>query len=176
MGEPDTDKPAQYITNTNKSLRYKNPDRKNIYPSIVPVPDSSRCPLSDPMDEMDWIGGFEQYRELIMENIEYDCLCERYDQERLDEIIEIMLDAICGKRDHIRIGGADYPAEMVKSRLLSINSEHIEYVMDCLNDSTAKVNKIDAYLLKCLYTAPTTIDSYYSSLVNHDWAASFRKK
>jgi len=44
------------------------------------------------MDGMDMI---DSYREMIMDNIEYDCLIERYGQERLDGVVELMLETVC---------------------------------------------------------------------------------
>ena len=74
----------------------------------------------------------ESYRELILENIEYDYLIQnhRLDRDRLDELVELMVDTVCSNREMIRIAGDDYPAEVVKSRFLKLNSSHIEYVLD----------------------------------------------
>ena len=112
----------------------------------------------------------ENYRELILENIEYDILVqnERMDRDRLNELVELMVDTICSRREMIRIAGDDYPAEVVKSRFLKLNSSHIEYVLDRMRDNTTYVRNIKKYLLAALYNAPATIDSYYASLVNHD--------
>lgn len=68
----------------------------------------------------------------------------------------------------IRIAGDDYPAEVVKSRFMKLDSSHVQYVMDCMKDNTTYVRNIKKYLLAALYNAPTTINSYYSSLVQHD--------
>ena len=112
----------------------------------------------------------ENYRELILENIEYDILIqnERMEHDRLDELVELMVDTVCSRRETIRIAGDDYPAEVVKSRFLKLNSSHIEYVLDRMRENTTYVRNIKKYLLVALYNAPTTIDSYYASLVNHD--------
>ena len=112
----------------------------------------------------------ERYRELILENIEYDILIqnERMDRDRLDELVELMVDTVCSRRETIRIAGDDYPAEVVKSRFLKLNSSHIEYVLDRMRENTTYVRNIKKYLLAALYNAPATIDSYYASLVNHD--------
>ena len=66
----------------------------------------------------------ESYRELILENIEYDILIqnERMDRDRLDELVELMVDTVCSRKETIRIAGDDYPAEVVKSRFLKLNS------------------------------------------------------
>ena len=113
----------------------------------------------------------ESYRELILENIEYDCLIQnhRLDRDRLDELVELMVDTVCSNREMIRIAGDDYPAEVVKSRFLKLNSSHIEYVLDrMMRENTTYVRNIKKYLLAALYNAPATIDSYYTSLVSHD--------
>ena len=110
------------------------------------------------------------YRELILENIEYDILIqnERMDRDRLDELVELMVDTVCSRRETIRIAGDDYPAEVVKSRFLKLNSSHIEYVLDRMRENTTYVRNIKKYLLAALYNAPATIGSDYTSLVSHD--------
>ncbi|MBM6652526.1 helix-turn-helix domain-containing protein [Pseudoflavonifractor capillosus] len=132
--------------------------------SIPPTPRGSDRKGRDRMRER------ESYRELILENIEYDYLIQnhRLDRDRLDELVELMVDTVCSNREMIRIAGDDYPAEVVKSRFLKLNSSHIEYVLDRMRENTTYVRNIKKYLLAALYNAPATIDSYYTSLVNHD--------
>ena len=68
----------------------------------------------------------------------------------------------------MRIAGDEYPARAVKDKLLRLNSLHIEYVLNCLDRNTTQVHNIKKYLLATLFNAPSTIDSYYAALVNHD--------
>ena len=112
----------------------------------------------------------ESYRELILENIEYDILTQnaQLDKARLDELVELMVDTVCSKRQTIRIAGDDYPAEVVRSRFLKLNASHIEYILDRMRENTTYVRNIKKYLLAALYNAPVTMDSYYTSLVSHD--------
>ena len=112
----------------------------------------------------------EIYREIILENIEYEIIVQgkRIDRERLDEIVELLVDTVCSARQTIRISGDDFPAEVVKSRLLKLDSGHIEYVLDCMENNTTYVRNIKKYLLAALFNAPSTIGNYYSALVNHD--------
>ena len=114
------------------------------------------------------------YREQIKANIEYDWFTECYadhekiggSQEELDEMVELMTECACSTGS-IRIHGQEMPAEVVKSRMLKLTSEHIQYVFDCLARTTSKIGNIKAYLLTALYNAPATISSYYSTLVRH---------
>ena len=112
----------------------------------------------------------EIYRDIIRENICYDSLLYDlpYDQDRIDEIVELMVETVCSTRKYLRVAGEDYPAEVVKSRLLKLDGEHIKFVFDCLQENTTKVRNIKQYLLTTLFNAPTTIGNYYSALVNHD--------
>lgn len=111
----------------------------------------------------------ELYRNLIKSNIEYNLLSQNWrDREEVDEIVEIMLDAICSSKPMIVVRGQEMPTEVVKSRLLKLKSEHVQYVLDSLRTSTVKARNIKQYLLAMLYNAPTTINSYYTNLVNHD--------
>ena len=144
-----------------------NTDLNETDPSIYPVrglPEDRPPAAADEMDTM------EAYREVIKENIEYDIMRQQlgYNAVLLDDILDIMVDTVCSSKRMIRIGGEDYPREVVKNRLLKINGEHIGYVIDCLKENTTKVRNIRAYLLTSLYNAPTTINSYYTALVNHD--------
>lgn len=118
-------------------------------------------------DRMEW--NREAYRQLIHDNISYEVFALDFrDRESVDEIVEIMLDAICSTKPLICIRGEEMPQAVVKSRLLKLDSEHIHYVLDCLRNNTTKVRNIKQYILTCLYNAPATISNYYTALVNHD--------
>ena len=115
----------------------------------------------------------ENYRELILENIEYDCLKQRYPLylDDLNEIVELLVETVCAKRKTTRISGADFPHEIVRFRFLKLDSSHIEFVMDCLQKNTTQVRNMKQYLLAVLFNAPTTMNNHFTSLVNHDMHA-----
>ena len=119
------------------------------------------------------VSEIESYRELILENIEYDYLKQRagFYQDELDEIVELMVETVCAKRKTTRIAGADFPHEVVRSRFLKLDSSHIEFVMDCLHKNTTEVRNIKQYLLTVLFNAPSTMSNSYTAQVNHDMNA-----
>lgn len=121
--------------------------------------------------------GYEEAKETVKENIEYDCLVSdpRQSRERLDEVVDLIAETLCSRKQYIVIAGDEYPAELVKEKLLKINASHIEYVFDCLNQNTTYVRNIKKYLLASLFNAPSTIDSYYTTLVNHDMYGDGRR-
>ena len=120
----------------------------------------------------------EIYREIIKDNIDYDVLKQsnRLDGDRIDEIIDIILETVCTARKTLRIAGDDYPAELVKSKFLKLDHSHIEFVLDCMKQNTSKIRNIKQYLRAVLFNAPSTIDNYYTALVAHDMAAGYFKK
>ena len=110
------------------------------------------------------------YREIIMDNIEYSHLVQntRLDRELLDEIVDLLVETVCSARKTIRVAGDDYPAELVKAKLMKLNSSHIEFVFDCISKNTTEIRNIKKYLLAALFNAPSTISGYYTALVAHD--------
>lgn len=82
------------------------------------------------------VSEIENYRNLILENIEYDYLCREFSlyREDLDEIVELIVETVCAKRQATRIAGSDFPHEVVRSRFLKLTSEHIRFVMDCIKE------------------------------------------
>ena len=167
-GKPEQENPAQLNTK-GSSNQISNTDSSSTEGSN-PIQSSLQTPAGGNRAGWDWMRDRESYRELILENIEYDILIqnERMNRDRLDELVELMVDTVCSRRETIRIAGDDYPTEVVKFRFLKLNSSHIEYVLDRMRENTTYVRNIKKYLLAALYNAPATIDSYYASLVNHD--------
>ena len=176
LEEPEQGNPAQL--NTNRSSKEKSKKDLSSTEGSNPILSSPQTPRGSDRAGRDWMRERESYRELILENIEYDILIqnERLDRDRLDELVELMVDMVCSHREMIRIAGDDYPAEVVKSRFLKLNSSHIEYVLDRMRENTTYVRNIKKYLLAALYNAPATIDSYYTSLVSHDMYGSGERR
>ncbi len=98
--------------------------------------------VSDGTDGID-LSEREDYLELIQENIEYDCF-DKWEQEKVDELVEIMLDVVCSAKFTIRVNSEEVPTEVVKSRFLKLTHEHIEYVLFALKKNTSAVKNIKA--------------------------------
>ena len=117
----------------------------------------------------DVIERMETYRALIQENIDYECFLDRREKEDVDELIELMVEILMMPDDSVvRIGGADKPVSVDKSRFLKLTYTHIEYVLFSLHRNTSKVANIRAYLLTTLYNSSMTMNHYYQAEVNHD--------
>ena len=124
----------------------------------------------NPEKTFDVIRKGSPYEIYLKEKLEYDSLVIQYKHhvQMLDEIFEIMADTLSSNRKTIRIGGDDKPAEIVKSRLMKLEHEHMQFAMDCILENTTKIKNIRQYILTTIYNATQTIDSYYTTLVNHD--------
>ena len=171
MVKPDTEKPAELNiekSNTEKSITYGSSTDSIPFRETA----AARSPERKGRDAMS-VTEIENYRELILENIEYDCLKQRYPLylDDLNEIVELLVETVCAKRKATRISGADFPHEIVRSRFLKLDSSHIEFVMECLQKNTTQVRNMKQYLLAVLFNAPTTMNNHFTSLVNHDMHA-----
>lgn len=169
QGEPILEEPHQlntYLQTTQQSKKdLLSKDTSNPYQSY---------PYEQPKNTgYDGIGydDYEEIKKMVYENIEYEHFKQHGKigmRERLGEVADIIIETLCSTKDTINIAGEDYPARLVKDKMLKINSSHIEYVFDCLDKNTTYVRNIKRYLLATLFNAPSTIDSYYAALVNHD--------
>ena len=171
MDKPDTEKPAELNiekSNTQKIIT----DGSSIDSIPFREKTAARLPERKGRDAMS-VSEIENYRDLILENIEYDYLCREFAtyREDLDEIVELMVETVCARRKTTRIAGSDFPHEVVRSRFLKLDSEHIRFVMDSLQKNTTEVRNMKQYLLTVLFNAPTTISNHYTSQVNHDMNA-----
>ena len=171
LDKPDTEKPAELNiekSNTQKSITHGSSTDSIPFRETA----AARPPERKGRDAMS-VTEIENYRELILENIEYDCLKQRYPLylDDLNEIVELLVETVCAKRKTTRISGADFPHEIVRSRFLKLDSSHIEFVMDCLQKNTTQVRNMKQYLLAVLFNAPTTMNNHFTSLVNHDMHA-----
>ncbi|MBN2995718.1 DUF6017 domain-containing protein [Ruthenibacterium lactatiformans] len=171
MVKPDTEKPTELNiekSNTEKTITYGSSTDSIPFRETA----AARPPERKGRDAMS-VTEIENYRELILENIEYDCLKQRYPLylDDLNEIVELLVETVCAKRKTTRISGADFPHEIVRSRFLKLDSSHIEFVMDCLQKNTTQVRNMKQYLLAVLFNAPTTMNNHFTSLVNHDMHA-----
>ena len=185
LENPTTDNPtSENPTQLNKDISSKEQSITDLssthsipFHSLNPLPyeqDEAATPPERKRTEAKTNSAIEIYREIIKDNIDYDILIQdpKMDKDRLDEIVEIMLETVCTARKTIRIAGDDYPAELVKSKFMKLNSSHVEFVLDCMRENTTKVRNIKQYLKAVLFNAPSTIDSYYTALVNHDFYGS----
>ncbi len=111
----------------------------------------------------------ETYLDIIKQNIAYAYLdlSKKYYITFIDNCIDIMLDAICSSAKTIRIAKEEMPTEVVKSRFLKLDSSHLEFVYDCINNNTTQVKNTKSYMLTALYNAPVTMDTYFTQLVNY---------
>ncbi len=179
-GNPMSENPMQIIKEeqkTNLSKKEKpNTDTQSTHsipihsPNPSPFEGAAQPPERKRKEPND---AYRVYEEIIKDNICYDILKQDmpYDHDRIDEIVDLILETVCTRRRTIRIAGDDYPADLVKSKFMKLDSEHIRFVLDCMRENTTKIRNIKQYLRAALFNAPSTIGNYYTSLVAHDMAS-----
>ena len=161
-----------YINNTDISdNEYNNTDFNNHILSH-PISDEELDDdgSDEPLDAIGWIRERQLYEKIIKDNVEYDIMIQRFNQDWLDEIIELMVDVVCSKEPYIRINKQEYPHEIVKGRFLKIDSSHIEYIYFALQENRSNVRNIRAFLITTIYRSFETSDNWFSAKVKYDMA------
>ena len=143
--------PNTYVPNTHA----ENPNPSNPYPSFRQTPAQGTDGVMDLMDA-------------VRSQIGYDCIADRFNRERLDEIVELITEILASQSETITISGVAYPAALVKRRFEMINSLHIEFVFASLEQSASPIRNIKQYLKTTLFNATGTMNSYYDALVRHE--------
>ena len=154
---------GNYNNNNYTELSYTNPINLSVQGQNMQA-----AQAGDTMDGMDEVSA---YIELIKQNIEYEQLMahgEWQDKALYEELFEVICEVVCVKRKTVRVGGEDYPYELVKSKFLKLDSTHLQYVIGCMQNTTTKIANIKAYMITSLYNAPNTINHYYQQEVQHD--------
>ena len=135
-GKPTTENPMQLNKDIQKTDLPKKEkiitDEQSTHsiPILSPNPSPSDGEAAQPLErkrkETEPQTAFEIYREIIKDNIDYDILMQdmKFDGDRLDEIVDLMLETVCTRRKTIRITGDDYPAELVKAKFMKLDGEH----------------------------------------------------
>ena len=127
---------------------------------------------TDPFLSEEGDGADERTRleEYFSQSLEVDLLLRLCpdEEDTIDQIVDLLVDTCSTKRKLLRVAGDDKPAEVVRSRFMKLNADHIRFVLKCLAESTAPVRNMKQYLLAALYNAPTTMQLYYQNQTNYD--------
>ena len=123
-------------------------------------------------DESEKMKNREPLEEYFSCSLEIDLLLRLYsdDEDTLYQIVNLLVDTCATKRKTLRIAGDDKPAEVVRSRFMKLNADHIRFVLMCLAENSSPIRNMKQYLLASLYNAPTTMQLSYQNQTNHDLA------
>ncbi len=134
--------------------------------------DKNNTELSNPIfpDESDGMSERTQLEEYFYQSLEVDLLLRLCpdDEDMIYQILDLLIDICATKRKQIRIAGDDKPSEVVRSRFMKLNADHIKFVLQRFAENTSEVRNLKQYLLATLYNAPTTMQLYYQNQANHD--------
>ena len=161
---PMSERPS-VLLNTNR-VNTKEPKTKSL---TTQVTNPSYPSYPSNQGEKDKV---EQVRQEVRQQVCYDVLVQRMDQELLDELVSLIVETLCDKAQTIRIGSHDYPAELMQERMRQIDSFCLEYVCACLRKSNPSIRNIKQYLLMALFNAPVTMSHYYYNKAQNalnDW-------
>ena len=123
-------------------------------------------------DESEKMKNRELLEEYFSQSLEVDLLLRLCpdDEDTIYQIVDLLVDTCATNRKLLHIAGDDKPAEVVRSRFMKLNADHIKFVLKCLAENSSPIRNMKQYLLASLYNAPTTMQLYYQNQTNHDLA------
>ena len=162
-----SDKTDRYLYN-NQSIHQSNPsinphDRMDKTDKIYTDKNTAKQPSADKL--------YEHMSALVRKNIDYDIMTERPECAGwYEEYYNLIVEVLVRKTDHFRISGEEYSAKLVQNRFINLKASDLLYVHTQMSRTTSDIKNIKAYLIKALFNAPTTKDSYWQNRVNQDAA------
>ena len=123
-------------------------------------------------DESEKMKNRELLEEYFSHSLEIDLLLRLYpdDEDTLYQIVNLLVDTCATNRKLLHIASDDKPAEVVRSRFMKLNADHIRFVLKCLAENSSPIRNMKQYLLASLDNAPTTMQLSYQNQTNHDLA------
>ena len=123
-------------------------------------------------EETDGMSQREQLEKYFSQSLEVELLLRLCpdDEDIIYQIVDLLVDTCATKRKMLRIAGDDRPAEVVRSRFMKLNADHIKFVLKCLAENSSPIRNMKQYLLASLYNAPTTMQLSYQNQTNHHLA------
>lgn len=152
--------PGKIFPQTREKFSHKKEIENTKGKSIYPREERG----TDAMDGLDTAR--EDVLERFREQLELDTLERRYEPEKLEELLDNIADMYCCPSMIQTIGQYPQTTQSIRKRLDKLTSQHIEYVLDALLNSTKPVHNIRGYIRAVLLNAPTTMEHYYQAKGN----------
>ena len=155
-----SENPGKIFTQTREKFSRKKSIEKSIGKSIYQREALKTDGLMD--SETD----FEETRERFREQLELDILALRYDPGELEELEDAIVDMYTCPEPYQQIGQQLQSTKAVRQMLDKLTSQHIEYIMESLSNTTQPIKNIRSYLRVTILRAPTTVEHYYKAQAN----------
>jgi hypothetical protein len=156
--EQNPEKPSGFLENrpkpnrTQKSQGRRTKDERRRSKVSIPSAPSYDGKANALEDWRRWQEYFEDAVNLSALEAKYPA-----DEETLRGMVDILVETMCSSEPMIRVGGEDKPCEIVRSRLMKLEYEHLEYALQCMKESSHSVGNMRQYMLTTLYNASITM-------------------
>ena len=148
-----SENPGKIFTQTREKFSRKKSIEKSIGKSIY----QREAPKRD---------GLMDSETVVDETRELDTLALRYDPGELEELEDAIVDMYTCPEPYQQIGQQLQSTKAVRQMLDKLTSQHIEYIMESLSNTTQPIKNIRSYLRVTILRAPTTVEHYYKAQAN----------
>lgn len=149
---PMSENPTQlntYKLNTNRLNTYIS-SNQSIFTNKVDI-------RTDLMKEKIDMIDFKSEKEKIYNQVEFDKI--EAAEESVEELVNLIAWVNLTNCDSITINGLNFSIDIIREQFSKLRKNHIEYVIECLNNNQSKIRNRRKYLLTCLFNAPTSFEA-----------------
>ena len=153
------DKTLKNLTSSDEKIEHQDVKNFNVNNNNINNNKNNNNILSNLMSTTNDEGEYIDYEQIFKRNIEYDVLMQdNRTKELLQNIVDIAVETLNTTKEQIYINSEPKSITIVRSQLLKLNSMHIQYVINRLQQNTKDVKSIKSYILTTLYNAVNTMN------------------
>lgn len=113
---------------------------------------------------------YQSVLERVRNQIDYDILINdrKIDKGIIDNIVDLMVEINLSRRTAHNVNGELVDADLVKTRLGSLNAEMIKTILDRIKDSLVTVGNMKSYLITILFNTPAIYETELAMQISRD--------
>ncbi len=119
---------------------------------------------------------YSYVKELVKERICYDALCEQFGKDRVDTVVDILMEINSAVSGTFRVEGVEISVRDMKTHFAKVNQFHVERMFENLDKHYEPITRRKNYMRTTLYNVIITMEEEIRAQVRQDHPFLFMEK
>ena len=119
---------------------------------------------------------YSYVKDLVKERICYDALCEQFGKDRVDTVVDILMEINSAVSGTFRVEGVEISVRDMKSHFAKVNQFHVERMFENLDKHYEPITRRKNYMRTTLYNVIITMEEEIRAQVRQDHPFLFMEK
>ena len=119
---------------------------------------------------------YSYVKDLVKERICYDALCEQFGKDRVNTVVDILMEVNSAVSGTFRVEGVEISVRDMKIHFAKVNQFHVERMFENLDKHYEPITRRKSYMRTTLYNVIITMDEEIRAQVSQDHPFLFMDK